>query len=127
MHGHSFMILSGMRTAVKIIINYSTPHNGFRYYALKRGRELGIKGTIRCNDNQGGITIHAEGNESAVQKYTRILRLGSPFCQVNSLMAFPDRLLNCIYFEILPNGIHATENDSRNDTVRNFRIGFFGL
>jgi acylphosphatase len=116
-----------MRAAVRIIISYNTPHNGFRYYALQKGREMGITGSISCNGNRGGITIHAEGNETTIQKYTRILRLGSPFCQVTSLMAFPDRMLNCIYFEILPEQVKVEEGFSGKTKVRSFRIGLFGL
>jgi acylphosphatase len=116
-----------MRAAVRIIISYNTPHNGFRYYALQKGRELGITGTISCNGSRGGITIHAEGNESAIQKYTRTLRLGSPFCQVNSLMVLPDRILNCIYFEILQAQDHLPDEFSGKAKVRSSRIGLFGL
>lgn len=116
-----------MRTAVRIIISFSTPYNGFRYYAQRKGRELGLTGNIICNGKNGGITIHAEGPENVLQKYTSILRSGTPFCRVSSLMAMPERLLNYLYFDILPTPETDTESKKHTTGFRGLRTGIFGL
>jgi acylphosphatase len=116
-----------MRSAVKIQVKIDSLRSGYRYYALKKGHELGIVGTISEDYKSGCITIHAESRDQALQQFVSILRAGTPFCKVTGILTIPDRLLNCIYFEILPTGIHTTENYTRKDRVGNFRIGFFGL
>ena len=116
-----------MRSAIKIEVKTDSLRSGYRYYALKKGRELGIVGTISEDGHSGCITIHAEARDQTLQQFVNILRAGTAFCRVTGILTIPDRFLNCIYFEILPTGIHTNENNTRNNKVRNFRIGFFGL
>ena len=116
-----------MRTAIKIIISVDTRHTGFRFYALTKGREMGLVGTIAYYGDTGGITIHAEAKESVLQQYVNVLRLGTPFCKVISIMTVPDRVLNYVYFDILPTLLPVPGTMVKKARVRSFRIGFFGL
>ncbi|MHC1776580.1 MAG: acylphosphatase [Lentimicrobium sp.] len=116
-----------MRTAVKIIVKLNTFQSGFRYYALQKGREIGIVGTIFGNSDQGSISIHAEATETALRQFVNILRAGTPLCKVAGIMVVPDRMLNCIYFEILTTENHTKENSLKRGKNGIFRIGFFGL
>ena len=63
---------------------------------------MGIVGTISEDGRTGCITIHAEARDCTLQQYVNILRAGSPFCRITGILTIPDRLLNCIYYEILP-------------------------
>jgi len=116
-----------MRSAVKINVKTDSFNSGYRFFALKKGRELGIVGTISGDSDSGCIVIHAEASDCILQLYINILRAGTPFCKVTAILVIPDRLKNCIYFEILPTGIHKKETFSSKNKIRNFRIGFFGF
>lgn len=116
-----------MRSALKINVKTDTFRSGYRYYALRKGRELGIVGTISGDRDSGCIVIHAEASDCILQRYINILRAGTPFCKVTAIMAFPDQLKHSIYFEILPTGIPKKETYTSKNKIRDFRIGFFGL
>ncbi|MHC1776583.1 MAG: acylphosphatase [Lentimicrobium sp.] len=116
-----------MRTAVKIILKLNTFQSGFRYYALQKGRETGIVGTICGNSDQESITIHAEGSDDKIRQFVNILRSGTPLCRVTNVMIIPDRMLNCIYFEIITKQMPDSENSLQKSGPGIFRIGFFGL
>lgn len=116
-----------MRTAIKIVISVDTRNTGFRYYALKKGRELGVVGTIAYHGDTGGITIHAEAKDSVLQHYVSILRLGTPLCKVISIMTIPDQMLNCVYLNILPTLLPVPGPVAKKVRPRSFRIGLFGF
>jgi acylphosphatase len=116
-----------MRIAVKIILKFNTFQSGFRYYALQKGRETGIVGTIYGNIDQGSITIHAEASDNKIRQFVKTLRAGTPLCKVDGIMVVPDRMLNCIYFEILPTKMRSDENSVHRGKTGVFRIGLFGL
>ncbi|PKP00694.1 MAG: hypothetical protein CVU14_07115 [Bacteroidetes bacterium HGW-Bacteroidetes-9] len=115
-----------MRIAQKIIINTGGNHAGFRYYALKKGREMGISGTISLIGNSGNIAIHAEGSANKLETYANTLRLGSEFCKVNSVMSIPDRMQNNLYLNILPVQPDSVSRQ-KHSKLRSFRIGLFGF
>lgn len=116
-----------MRTAIKIILSLDARHTGFRFYALKRGKELGIVGTISYYGDTGGIVIHAEGKDSILQQYVNILRQGTPFSKVVSIMTIPDRLLNNVYLDIVPTMLPIPGTQIKKTRSLSFKIGFFGL
>lgn len=116
-----------MRTAVRIIVKSNTCQPGFRYYALQKGREMGIVGTISHTGDSGSISIHAEASDTALQQFVNILRSGTPLCKVTGIMVIPDRMLNCIYFEILTSQVRTTENSPKKGKIGIFRFGLFGL
>jgi acylphosphatase len=57
-----------MRQAKRILINFKNEAPGFRYYAMRKGREFGIKGIIPLIANNS-IVIHAEGTETSLNAY----------------------------------------------------------
>lgn len=116
-----------MRTAIKIIISLDARHTGFRFYTLKKGRELGIVGTISYYGDTGGIVIHAEGKDSVLQQFVNILRQGTPYSKVISIMTIPDRMLNNVYFEIMPTLLPIPGSQIKKPRSVSFKIGFFGL
>lgn len=116
-----------MRAAIKIIISLETRQTGFRFFALKKGKELGIVGNISYYGDTGGIVIHAEGKDSTLQQFVNILRQGTPFCKVTSIMSIPDRMLNNVYFEILPTLLPLPGSQIKRPRGLGFKIGFFGL
>ena len=116
-----------MRTAVKIIISLDARHTGIRFFALKKGKELGIVGSISYYGDTGGIVIHAEGKDNVLQQYVNILRQGTPYSKVISIMTIPDRMLNCVYLEIKATLIPVQGPQVRKNRSIGFKIGFFGL
>ena len=115
-----------MRASIKIIISLDARNTGFRFYALNKGKALGIVGTISYYGDTGGIVIHAEGKDSVLQQYVNILRQGTPYSKVISIMTIPDRLLNNVYLEILPTRIPIPGTQVKRQGL-SFKIGFFGL
>lgn len=116
-----------MRTAIKIVISLDERHSGFRYYALKKGKALGIVGTISYYGDSGGIVIHAEGKDSVLQQFVTILRQGTPYSKVSSIMSIPDRMLNCVYLEILPTPVPLRDTQITKPKSVGFKIGLFGF
>lgn len=115
-----------MRASIKIIISLDARHTGFRFYALNKGKALGIVGTISYYGDTGGIVIHAEGKDSVLQQYVNILRQGTPYSKVISIMTIPDRMLNNVYLEISPTRIPIPSIQVKRPGL-GFKIGFFGL
>lgn len=116
-----------MRTAIKIIISLDERHTGFRFYALKKGKALGIVGSISYYGDTGGIVIHAEGKDTVLQQYVSILRQGTPYSKVISIMSIPDRMLNAVYLEILPTLIPVAGSQIKKPRSVGFKIGLFGF
>ena len=50
---------------------------GFRAAAVRRGRELGVLGWVR-NEDDGTVLAHAEGPAAAVDAFVEFLRAGPP-------------------------------------------------
>ena len=71
-----------MRSAIKIIISLDERNTGFRFFALKKGKVLGIVGSISYYGDTGGIVIHAEGKDTSLQQYVNTLRQGTPYSKV---------------------------------------------
>ncbi|NTW24491.1 MAG: hypothetical protein HGA37_07320 [Lentimicrobium sp.] len=109
-----------MRPAIKIIIRLDKRNTGFRFYALRRGKAERIPGSISYYGDNHDIAIHAEGKERILQHYISILRKGTPFSKVISVVSIPTRMLNSKYFEILPNIIPLTGSKVKKP----FTIGF---
>ncbi len=116
-----------MRTAIRIVIRLDKRNTGFRFYAFKRGKALGILGFINYYGDSQDVVIHAEGKDSVLKQYLSILRQGTPFSKVISVMSVPDRVLNSGYFEILPTIIPATMPGIVEHSYLRFKIGLFGF
>ncbi len=116
-----------MRSAIKIIISLDERNTGFRFFALKKGKVLGIVGSISYYGDTGGIVIHAEGKDTSLQQYVNTLRQGTPYSKVISIMSIPDRMLNSVYLEILPTLIPILGTQVKKPRSVGFKIGLFGL
>jgi DNA ligase D-like protein (predicted 3'-phosphoesterase) len=57
---------------------------GFREATVSRARELGLTGWVR-NGEDGGVRVHAEGPERAVEELVAFLRDGPPLARVDGL------------------------------------------
>ena len=57
---------------------------GYRYFALHRAQELGIKGWAR-NMVDGSVKIIAQGDESTLKTYVDYLRLGPTLSRVDKI------------------------------------------
>lgn len=54
---------------------------GFRYSALRRAQALGISGWVR-NEDDGSVSIHAEGIREDLDAFAEWLREGPPGARV---------------------------------------------
>ena len=57
---------------------------GFRDFACRRARELGVSGWVR-NTDDGGLSVHAEGPAAAVQALAASLESGPPGARVSGV------------------------------------------
>lgn len=74
-----------MKTAVNLVVIGNLYKSGFRFYAQKKGIELGITGTIAYQGEYGDIIIHAEGKEELITEFTEWCRKGLPYCKVQKV------------------------------------------
>lgn len=116
-----------MRTALRIVIRLDKRNKGFRFYAFKRGKVLGIFGYITYYGDNQDVIIHAEGKDNVLQHYVSILRQGTPYSKVISIMTVPDRTLNSEYLELLPTIIPLAELQNEVISSPGFKIGLFGF
>ncbi|HOP12551.1 acylphosphatase [Lentimicrobium sp.] len=118
-----------MRIAADIRISIDQPCKGFRFYILNKGREMSLCGSISNEVSQHRILIHAEGEETTVQKYIELISKGSPYCKVLSINATPGEVIHCSRFDIInqePRPIRSIAPDERPRRFA-FKIGIFGL
>ncbi len=57
---------------------------GFRWFAARRARELGVKGYVR-NQYNGSVEVAAEGDRSLVEELIAGLKVGPRSAQVRNL------------------------------------------
>jgi acylphosphatase len=55
---------------------------GFRYFAQRRGRQLGLKGWVRNNDD-GSVEVVAEGERDELEQLKRSLQEGPRMARVD--------------------------------------------
>jgi DNA ligase D-like protein (predicted 3'-phosphoesterase) len=68
-------------TAVRVVVGGTVQGVGFREATLRRAGELGVMGWVRHAD-EGGVLVHAEGPEPAVDELLAFLREGPPGAKV---------------------------------------------
>lgn len=61
---------------------------GFRWWATRAARSLGLGGTIR-NAEDGSVEIHVRGAAEAVARLAELLREGPPAARVRELLPVP--------------------------------------
>ncbi len=61
---------------------------GFRWWARRTARELGVRGTVRnCPD--GSVEIRARGSEEMMTSFLALLQQGAPAALVHKVETFP--------------------------------------
>jgi DNA ligase D-like protein (predicted 3'-phosphoesterase) len=75
---------SGDPTAVRAVVGGEVQGVGYRDATLRRARGLGLMGWVR-NGPEGGVLVHAEGPERAVEELVEFLREGPPGAQVTEV------------------------------------------
>jgi len=71
-------------TAVRVVVLGAVQGVGFRDAVLREARRLGLMGWVR-NGEDGGVHVHAEGPERAVEELSAFLREGPPAARVTDL------------------------------------------
>ena len=89
--------------ALKIRVRGQVQGVGYRRYAQRTAGECRIHGWAR-NLRTGEVEILALGNETALEKYLKLLRQGPPFGRVEELTTQPAELEKINDFSILPDG-----------------------
>ncbi len=75
------------RIAARFRIGGRVQGVGFRYFALRQARGIGVGGWVR-NLPDGRVEAHAEGPESAVRQFAAALRQGPSLSRVNEVTEF---------------------------------------
>src|SRR6187455_706610 len=75
-------------TAVRAVVRGEVQGVGFREATVRRARELGAMGWVR-NEEDGGVRVHAEGTEAAVEELLAFLGDGPPAARVAELESEP--------------------------------------
>ncbi|OFX19755.1 MAG: acylphosphatase [Bacteroidetes bacterium GWA2_31_9b] len=88
-----------MKKALMIIVSGNVQGVGFRYSALKKANELGIKGYIR-NKSDGTVYIEIEGEPETLDFFIVWCKNGPSWAQVNDVYYEDIPLSNFVNFEI---------------------------
>jgi DNA ligase D-like protein (predicted 3'-phosphoesterase) len=72
------------RTAVRAVTRGDVQGVGFRDATVRLARRLGVMGWVR-NGEDGGVLVHAEGSEPAVEELVSFLRDGPPAARVSEV------------------------------------------
>lgn len=68
----------------KIIVKGLVQGVGFRYYCYKSALQLGLFGYAKNNYN-GDVEIEVEGDESAVNEFIDLVKIGPEYSKVTSI------------------------------------------
>lgn len=72
------------RAAARFLVGGRVQGVGFRYFALRQARAIGIRGWVR-NLPDGRVEVHAEGAETALRRFAAALRQGPPLSRVEEV------------------------------------------
>ncbi len=74
--------------AVRAVVRGDVQAVGYRDATLRLARELGVMGWVR-NEDEGGVLVHAEGPEKAVEDLVAFLNEGPPAARVAEVTIEP--------------------------------------
>jgi DNA ligase D-like protein (predicted 3'-phosphoesterase) len=77
--------------AIRAVVRGRVQGVGFRDATVRRARRLGVMGWVR-NAEDGGVLVHAEGKEAAVEELTGFLREGPRGAAVGEVEVEPARV-----------------------------------
>lgn len=92
-----------MNKALQINISGTLWKRGFRFYSMQKAVEFGICGTVSYGETHHEIIIHAEGEETAMEKFLHWCSIGSPSCRIKRIETKPVGFLNYKTFDIIEN------------------------
>jgi acylphosphatase len=118
-----------MKNAVNLTVLGNLYKSGFRFYAQKKGIELGITGTISYHGDFGDISIHAEGEEEVVRKFTGWCAKGLPYCKVLKVDIQDAPVQNYKSFDIISVNSERTETEQPEVPKKKKSLGarIFGI
>ena len=73
-----------MKKAIKAIISGQVQGVGYRYFASREASLLGITGYVR-NLYDGSVEVYAEGEDTSIDRFGKILEEGPRFGNVNDI------------------------------------------
>ena len=73
-----------MMIARRFLVTGRVQGVGFRYFALQRGRALGLTGWVR-NRQDGSVEVEAEGSRGSLERLIEELRAGPTAARVEAL------------------------------------------
>ena len=73
------------QTAVNIIIKGKVQGVGYRYFTLKKAKELHIIGWVR-NQSDGTVALFGQGNKRNLELLIAILKQGPSFSKVDEVI-----------------------------------------
>jgi DNA ligase D-like protein (predicted 3'-phosphoesterase) len=76
--------VSGAAAAARVVVRGMVQGVGFRDFAVRRARQLGVLGWVR-NGEDGSVLVHAEGSDDAVSELVAFLREGPRAASVSSV------------------------------------------
>jgi DNA ligase D-like protein (predicted 3'-phosphoesterase) len=71
-------------TAIRAVVSGEVQGVGFRAATVRAARELGLRGWVR-NGQDGGVEVHAEGSQGAVEELLGFLHSGPPLSRVRDV------------------------------------------
>lgn len=74
-----------MKKAVEITVRGRVQGVGYRYFALRTARALGIRGFVRNEPDGKSVFIYAEGSPSAVEQFLEKIKEGPPAAIVENV------------------------------------------
>jgi len=76
--------MSGGRHALRLLIDGRVQGVGYRWFACRTGRELGLAGKVR-NLPDGRVEVHAAGDPETLARFIGRLREGPPAARVTGI------------------------------------------
>ena len=86
-------------TSLRAVVRGMVQGVGFRFYAERSARALGVRGWVR-NRADGSVESYAEGEEEAVAEYVRRLERGPAGSRVDGVEVEPADPAGAAAFEI---------------------------
>ncbi|MFH1121326.1 MAG: acylphosphatase [Bacteroidota bacterium] len=112
-----------MKNAVNLTVVGNLYKSGFRFYAQRKGIELGVTGTIAYYGEYGDVSIHVEGGEEAVKQFTDWCAKGLPYCKVLKVDVQTVPVQNYQSFDIISGGPEANEDEQSATIVKRKSLG----
>ena len=79
------MLLCGTMHSVHLLIRGRVQGVGFRYFALREARALGVHGVVR-NLADGAVEVEAEGERESLERLVEVLRRGPRAAQITEVV-----------------------------------------